>query len=202
VSLILAAALLVQAQGVLTHDEARMGMALGTCIAAHAHQFADRPDPDDVVAAAILDACADLEGRVTAAMTAGHEGDAEFARQVHALVLGRALDMVRQVRTRSAPTGPGSEFQIWSRCVSDHVIGRANGRGSPEGIVRAAEGDCAAEEAAARASVVRQSGPAEADAEMAQMRSLDREDYLALVARIRASRGVTAPSRPEPKQAR
>jgi hypothetical protein len=172
---------------------------LGYCIAARAHQFAGRHDADAVVAAAVIDACAGLERSVIAAAAAGHEGDAEFARGVHALILERALAMVRQVRTGSAPTGPGSEIQIWSHCIADHVISRANGRGSPEEIVRAAEGDCTAEAAAARASIIRESGPAEADAEMAQMRSLNREDQLALVARIRASRGATAPSRPEPK---
>lgn len=198
-SILLAAALLVQTQGVLSPDEARAGAALGTCIAARAHQFADRPDADDVVAAAILEACGDLERHVIAAAAAGRGGDAAFARGVHALILERALDMVRQVRTGSAPTGPGSEIQIWSHCVSNHVISRANGLGRPEEIVRAAEGDCTAEEAAARASIIRQSGPAEADAEMAQMRSLNREDQLALVARIRASPRASAPSRPEPK---
>jgi hypothetical protein len=199
VSILLTGALLFQAQPALTPDEARTGMAMGTCIASHAHQFADRPEADDVVAAAILDACADLERRIIAAAAAGHEDAAEFERGVHALILQRALAMVRQVRTGSAPTGPGSEIQIWSHCVSDHVISRANGRGRPEEIVRAAERDCAPEEAAARASIIRESGPAEADAEMAQMLSLNREDYLALVARIRSSDGATAPSRPEPK---
>ena len=198
-SLLLAAALLVQAQGVLTPDEARAGMALGTCIASHAHEYASRPDPDSVVAAAILDVCADIERRVIAASAAGREGAADFERGVHALILERALAMVRQVRAGGAPTGPGSEVQIWSHCVSDHVISRANGRGTPEEIVQAAAGDCTAEEAAARASIRREAGPAQADAEMAQLRSLNREDQLALVARIRASRGASAPSQPEPK---
>ena len=201
-SLLLAAASLVQAQPLLTPEEARAGSALGACIAAHAHQFADRSDADDVVAAAILDACADLERRVVAAAAAGHEDAAEFAHGVHALILDRALAMVRQVRTGGPPTGPGSEIQIWSHCVSDHVIGRASERGDPAEIVRAAERDCAAEEAAARTSIIRESGPAQADADMAQMRSLNREEYIALVARIRASRGATPPARPEPKQAR
>ena len=200
--LLLAAMSLVQAQPLLTQDEARTGSALGACIAAHAHQFADRSDADGVVAGAIVEACADLVNRVVGSMSARHEDAADFAREARALILDRAVAMVRQVRTGGPPTGPGSEFQVWSHCVSDHVIGRAMERGQPADIVRAAEGDCAAEEATARASIVRSSGQDQADAEMAQIRSLNREDYIALVARIRASHGATPRARPEQKQAR
>jgi hypothetical protein len=201
VSILLAAALLVQAQPVPTPDEARVAMAFGACIASHGHEFATRPDADDVVAAAIVDACADLERDVATVATRmlGRERAAEATRWVHADTQRRALAIVREVRTGARPTGPGSEVQIWSHCVTQHVISRARGQGSPEEIVEAAEGDCRAEEAIARAVVLRRSGRAAANAEMAQLRALGRERQLLLVARIRSSGNATAPSGPGPK---
>jgi hypothetical protein len=201
VSILLAAALLIQARSGPTPDEARMAMALGACIASHARQFATRPDADDVIAATIVDACADLERGVAAVSSrmAGREGAAEAARRVHADILRRTLTIVREVRTGSLPTGPGSEVQIWSYCVTQHVIRRAGGQGSPDEVVHAAEGDCGAEEAAVRAAILRQSGPAAGPAEMEQLRTLGRERQLILVARIRASRDANAPSVPEPR---
>lgn len=200
-SILLAAALLVQAQHGLTGDEAGIAMALGECIAARGHEFAARPDADDVVAAAIVNACADLERGATAFVVrmAGRERAAATAQWMHADVRRRALDMVRQVRTGAPPTGPGSEVQLWSHCITQHVIGRARGQGSPEEIVRAAEGDCAAQEATVRAVITRESGPSAADAEMAQLRALGRERQLQRVARIRASQDAAAPSAPESK---
>jgi hypothetical protein len=201
VSILLAAALLVQAQPGPTPDEARVAMALGECIAARGHEFADRPDADDVVAAAVVHGCADLERGVTAVALrmAGPERAAATAQWVHADVRRRALDMVRQVRTGAPPTGPGSEVQLWSHCITQHVIGRARGQGSPEEIVQAAEGDCTAEEATARAVITRRSGPSAADAEMARLRALGRERQLQRVARIRASQDAAAPSAPGSK---
>jgi hypothetical protein len=200
VSILLAAAL-VQAQPGPTPDEARVAMAFGACIASHGHEFATRPDADDVVAAAIVDACADLERDVAAVAMrmVGPEGATEAARWVHADTRRRALAIVREVRTGALPTGPGSEIQIWSHCVTQHVISRAAGQGSPEETVEAAEGDCGAEEAAARAVVVRRSGRAAANAEMAQLRALGRERQLQLVAQIRTSGNATAPPGPGSK---
>jgi hypothetical protein len=200
-SILLAVALLVQTQQGPTPDEARTAMDLGSCIASHAHQFASRPDADDAVAAAVIDACADLERGIVAASVrmAGREGAADTASWVHADILRRTLAMVRQVRTGSAPTGPGSEVQLWARCITQHVMSRAEGEGSAEEIVQAAEGDCTVEEAAARTALIDESGPAAANAAIAQIRTLDRERQLQLVARIRSSRAATAPSPPEPR---
>jgi hypothetical protein len=196
VSILLAAALLLPAQQGPTPEEARVAMALGECIAARGHEFAARPDADEMVAAAIVQACADLERGVTAVAIriAGRGREAATAQWVHADIRRRALDMVHQVRTGALPTGYDREVQLWSRCITEHVTSRAGGEGSPEAIVEAAEGDCTAEEAAVRAVLTRRSTSSAADAEIAQLQALGRERQLQRVARIRA-----AQSAPEPK---
>ena len=200
-SILLVAALLVQAPSGPTPDESRVAMAMGECIAARGHEFAARPDADEVVAAAVVRACADLEQRVIAIAVrmTGRERAAATAQWVHADIRRRALDMIHQVRTGAAPTGYDSEIQIWSRCLTQHVIDRARGPGSPDAIVGGAERDCSAEEAAARASILSRSEPSATDAEMARLRALNRENQLERVARIRASQEATTRSAPEPK---
>jgi hypothetical protein len=111
----------------------------------------------------------------------------------------RALEVVQEMRGAPPPTGPGTEALTWGRCITRHLVSRADGPGTPEEIIEASARDCTAEEANTRAVAVRELGTAGADRQMAQIQAGTREFELQLVTQIRASHDANAPARPDPR---
>ncbi len=104
---------------------------------------------------------------------------------MHAFAYRQALAVVREAR--GAPPGPGAEMQVWISCMTRQLRDRAEGPGTSDEIIQGVESSCTAEEAAARAFMVREVGAALANAEMARLEARIRERSLQFLARIRAS---------------
>jgi len=172
-------------------ETVRMLVRWGECSGRTADELARRTtEPAEVVATAAMEACRDAEDRLQQSMRAQYGADATATQMpmIRQDGRGRIMQAIDAARGGAPVQGEGNEVLVWGRCVHSQIDELARGTATVEEIVAAARRNCAAQEQAARAAMVRDHGEERAGATMADLLRETEDIVQRRVAEIRGTR--------------